>query len=251
MFSKKNCAVCAFCLHCRDTFEGIPSLRWDYQKDNLTKNEISQLLNEDISFLSEAQKKHDEWVALYEENEKERSRKKVEEKMALVNSPLGKFLGKDFCVLADIQPILPYSNPYPHREEFGMEACPIVPDHEYLMCWKEMWGKKDKDKWLELRHNKCKNFYPLSKKGTKTLNACDEERKEKADYRKFWRGVGVGFLSAVIVMLLRFLLAPYFSEKNTNSTIYFQNENLNKNEISSLEGKNITNKMQSAKEKRK
>lgn len=64
MFSKKNCAVCAFCLHCRDTFEGIPSLRWDYQKDNLTKNEISQLLNEDISFLSEAQKKHDEWVAL-------------------------------------------------------------------------------------------------------------------------------------------------------------------------------------------
>lgn len=212
MFSKKNCAVCAFCLHCRDTFEGIPSLRWNYQKDNLTKNEISQLLNEDISFLSESQKKHDEWIALYEENEKERSRKKAEEKMALVNSPLGKFLGKDFCVLADIQPILPYSNPYPHREEFGMEACPIVPDHEYLMCWKEMWGKKDKDKWLELRHNKCKNFYPLSKKGTKTLNACDEERKEKEANKRNIKNLIYSFLLGVITTLI----GVYMSYRLTN-----------------------------------
>lgn len=251
MSSKKNCAFCAFCLHCRDTLEGYPVSRWSYQKDNLTKDEISQLLNGDISFLSESQKKHDEWVALYEKNEKEIEQKKAEERKIMANSPLGKILGKDFGIIADLQPISLYPNPYPLREEFGMEPCPSVPNDEYLECWKEMWGEKDKDKWLELKYNKCKNFYPLSKKGTKTLNACDEERKEKADYKKFWRGVGVGFLSAVIVMLLRFLLTPYFSEKNTNSTIYFQNENLNKNEISSLEGKNITNKMQSAEEKRK
>lgn len=257
MFSKKSCLSCAFCLHCRDTFYGFPKPELDCKKDNLTDAEISLLKNGDISFLSEAKRKHDDWVATYEkrkeEKDKEQYLKRIEASKKLSNSLLEKILGKDYSNIGFVIPekpsIVPLlgGDPYPWREELGMEPCPIVPDHEYLECWKENWGKQDEDIWTTLKSKKCRNYYPLSKKETKSLEACDEERKERVDNKKYWRGVVIGFISAFAIMIISFLLAPYFSEQNTNSMLYFQNEDLNKNEIYSLD----INKMHNTEEKRK
>lgn len=224
MFTKKSCINCAFCLHCRDTFYGFPKSDWEYKRDNLTDNEVSLLMNGDISFLSESQRKHDEWVATYEKRKEERRKNIEEANKEFENTVLGKAFGKDFLnkisSLSEISSPVFGSNPYPLREEFGMEPCPIVPNYEYLKCWKEVWGEKNKYIWSELKNKKCDNYYPLSKKETKTLKACDEERKEKADNRKFWRGAVIGFISASIVMLMRFLIAPYFTYSNNEAVNY-------------------------------
>ena len=222
MFTKKSCVNCAFCLHCRDTFYGFPKSDWVHKRDNLTDNEISLLMNGDVSFLSEAKRKHDEWVATYEEKKEER-RKKIEESRKKGSIMVGALFGEDF--MASISEtksfsLLPGSNPYPLREEFGMEPCPIAPDHEYLECWKEIWGKPDEDIWTTLKSKKCRNYYPLSKKETKSLEACDEERKERVDNKKYWRGVVVGFISAFSVMILRFVLMPYFTATSNNDSSY-------------------------------
>lgn len=230
MFTKKSCVNCAFCLHCRDIFYGFPKSDCHYKKDNLTEEEISQLEKGDISFLSEAKRKREEWIATYEKRKKEKDeeqyRKRIEACRRLQNNPLDKLLGKDFLNIGlgitekpSIVPLL-NGDPYPRREEFGMEPCPVVPDHEYLECWKEIWGKQDENIWITLKNKKCRNYYPLSKKETKSREACDEERKDKADNRKFWRGVIVGFISASIVMLMRFLIAPYFTYSNNEAVNY-------------------------------
>lgn len=230
MFTKKSCVNCAFCLHCRDIFYGFSKSDWNYKKDNLTEEEISQLEKGDISFLSEAKRKREEWIATYEkrkeEKDKEQYRKRIEACRRLQNNPLDKLLGKDFLNIGlgitEKPPIVPLLNgdPYPRREEFGMEPCPVVPDHEYLECWKEIWGKPDEDIWTTLKSKKCRNYYPLSKKETKSLEACDEERKERVDNKKYWRGVVVGFISAFSVMILRFVLMPYFTATSNNNSSY-------------------------------
>ena len=228
MLSKKNCVNCAFCLHCRDTFYSFPKSYWEYKKDNLTDNEISLLMNGDVSFLSEAKRKHDNWVATYEKRKKDKEQylKRIEASKKLSNNPLDKLLGRDFLSSgfgipekSSIVPLLS-GDSYPQREELGMEPCPVAPDHEYLECWKEIWGEKNEDIWTTLKSKKCRNYYPLSKKETKSLEACDEERKERADNKKFWRGVIIGFISASIVMLMRFLIAPYFTYSNNEAVNY-------------------------------
>lgn len=226
MFTKKSCVNCAFCLHCRDIFYGFPKSDWDYKKDNLTEEEISQLEKGDISFLSEAKRKREEWIETYKKKEEERDKKIAEMNKEIENSAIGKIFGKDgvgvMTSLAFRKPSLPIfeDSPYPYREEFGMEPCPSAPNYEYLECWKEKWGEKDENIWTTLKNKKCDNYYPLPKKETKTLKACDEERKEKADNRKFWRGAVIGFISASIVMLMRFLIAPYFTYSNNEAVNY-------------------------------
>ena len=226
MFSKKSCLTCVFCLHCRDSFYGFPKPEWDYKKDNLTEEEILQLEKGNISFLSEPQRKRKEWIETYEQKEEERNKKLAELNSEIENSVLGKIVGKDgvdlMTSIAFRKPALPIfeDSPYPYREEFGMEPCPSAPNYEYLECWKEIWGEKNEDIWTTLKSKKCANYYPLSKKATKTLKACDEERKDKADNRKYWRGVIVGFISAFIVMLMRFLIAPYFTSTNNEVDNY-------------------------------
>jgi len=244
MFSNKSCLTCAFCLHCRDSFYGFPKPEWDYKKDNLTEREILQLEKGDISFLSEAKRKREEWIATYEKRKEEKQIKIEEEKKKLENSPLGKILGKDFINIESaiskrpsIVPLLE-NDPYPQRKEFGMEPCPEAPDYEYLECHKEIWGEKDENIWTTLKNKKCDNYYPLSKKETKTLNACDEERKERADNKKFWRGAVIGFISAFVIMILRFLLMPYFTSNEKESTVQSAQIEQRQN----IEGKDEDNK---------
>lgn len=222
MFSKKSCLSCAFCLHCRDTFYGFPKPELDCEKDNLTDAEISLLKNGDVSFLSEAKRKHDDWVATYEkrkeEKDKEQYLKRIEASKKLSNSLLEKILGKDYSNIGFVIPekpsIVPLlgGDPYPRREEFGMEPCPIVPNHEYLECWKENWGKQDEDIWTTLKSKKCRNYYPLSKKETKSLEACDEERKEKEANKRNIKNLIYSFLLGVITTLI----GVYMSYRLTN-----------------------------------
>lgn len=207
--TKKNCISCVFCLHCRDTYITYIN-RWDCKKENLTDDEILQIKKKDLSFLSEAQKKQDEWIELYKKKEDERNRK-------MENSLQKTVLGRNLLGCLKFSSTFPFSDPYPLREEFGMDKCPFAPDDEYLICWKEIWGKSDREKWLNLENSKCRNFYPLSKKGTKTLKACEEELTDKKENKKYWRGVFVGFLSAIIVMLIRFYISPYFTSKNNKT----------------------------------
>lgn len=211
MFSKKSCLSCAFCLHCRDTFIStlpVTTSHWQCDENNLTEEEVLKLKKSDISFLSDAQRKRDEWVKTYEEKEQQYNQKIQEANKKFRDSPLGKLIGKDtlnmlssFSEQKSLSPFLG-NNPYPHWKEFGMEPCPTAPDYEYLKCWKEIWGEDDENIWKNLKKKRCSHYYPLSKRETKTLQACDEECKEKKENKKNRKNLIYSFLLGCVATLI-------------------------------------------------
>ena len=91
-------------------------------------------------------------------------------------------------------------------------------------CWKEQWNADCNTEILKtLKSHRCKFFYPLNKKGEKTLPACNEEVLYKLDNKKFWKGIVYGAVATLCVSFVLFICEKFFYNfiliKNISLTI--------------------------------
>jgi len=203
----KSCLDCVFCLRHKDywiSFLHSPNNSyWRNEEYNLTKKEISELKKGTASFLSEDKRKYDKWLEEYEKKEKELDKRMIEaqqsnytcEKFTDFNRKIDDFFGEK----------------YDRYKEFGMEEMPEVPTRDYLSCWKEQWNADCNTEILKtLKSHRCKFFYPLNKKGEKTLPACNEEVLYKLDNKKFWKGIVYGAVATLCVSFVLFICEKFF-----------------------------------------
>ena len=103
-------------------------------------------------------------------------------------------------------------------ELFGLPQPPESPDADYLSCWHNLWDFKDKkDEFSALNQkNDCLFFYPYNKKGNKSFEGCEKERKallSKSRYMTTNTLVILGILVTIII----FAIQKWDSRQNSSS----------------------------------
>ncbi|MBE6455242.1 MAG: hypothetical protein E7014_02165 [Alphaproteobacteria bacterium] len=169
---KRNCTKCAFCMHCKEYYERpniIGNGNYYTDKKNLTDKEIQLLGKGDLSFFGKEQREKDAYIEEYNKKLKEKE-ERIEKQTSFmkVNDVFKKAVMQNSLKKETIW------NKFPLKEEFGMGECPEAPEEEWLCCQKEEWGIDDKDFWPELKNHICSDYYPLSKKGRKSIKRCEE-----------------------------------------------------------------------------
>lgn len=96
---------------------------------------------------------------------------------------------------------------YKDYKKYGIkEPCPSdYNDEDYLSCWKQCWNESKNQDLMQnrskLNQRRCVYFYDYNNKKNKTLDLCDEERKEKIDRERFLLNVGLTILTFLVALV--------------------------------------------------
>ena len=109
-------------------------------------------------------------------------------------------------------------------KKYDMPERPDAPDEDYLSCFHGQWnGRKHendlkRDKFLTT--HRCSFYFPFTKMGEKTPEACEEDRKESQEKRRFYITTFLIVLGIMATVLFGWLALPQPTEtaKSTPST---------------------------------
>ena len=216
---RKNCLNCAFCTRNKNKFFtfGIMSNKepfWSYHCESLSAEEREMLKQNNDSFIGEDKRAYDNWTAEYN-RKKTDYQNKVHQSTTELKNNLSK-LGLDAIAgVADIVDMVStgqnalniMENPYGDYEKYGIkEPCPSnYNDEDYLSCWKRCWDESKNQALIQnrskLNQYKCAYFYDYNDKNNKTLDLCNEERKEKIDRNRFILTIGLTILTFLVALI--------------------------------------------------
>lgn len=173
----------------------------------LNDEERKQAEHNDYSFIGAKKKTQEQWKKKY--NELWDRMKKGE-----FNDRLGNAQTLEWLTIASSS----HPATYPLAQLFGIGDCPDAPDADYLSCWHNLWDFKDKkDEFSALNQkNDCLFFYPYNKKGNKSFEGCEKERKallSKSRYITTNTLVILGILVTIII----FAIQKWDSRQNSSS----------------------------------
>ncbi len=204
---KKCCVNCAFCLRTKDyRYSPIrnPVNRFVY--GILNDEERKKALSNNFDFLGEEIRKRIKWEAQYNQ--------------ILDNMKKGMYheqLGGSVV----LELLTNTSNDRISQriiDVFGLPQPPESPDADYLSCWHNLWDFKDKkDEFSALNQkNDCLFFYSYNKKGNKSFEGCEKERKallSKSRYMTTNTLVILGILVTIII----FAIQKWDNRQNSSS----------------------------------
>lgn len=205
---KKCCVNCAFCLRTKDygcSPLRDPSKRFVYSI--LNDEERKNALKNNFDFLGEEIRKRIEWEAQYNQ--------------ILDNMKKGMYhdqLGGGRNVLELLQNTSHNSISQDIIYLFGLSQPPEAPDADYLSCWHNLWNFKDKkDEFSALNQkNDCLFFYPYNKKGNKSFEGCEKERKALLSKSRYTTTNTLVILG-ILVTILIFAIQKWDSRQNSSS----------------------------------
>lgn len=199
---KKCCVNCAFCA------------RYINNSANaLTAEEYKCAISGNFDFIGKEQRSRKEWLKQYKQIYEDLSQGKYHNKLGG---------GRDVLEILthstspDEFPGIGYPNAI--IETFGLPPCPTAPYQDFLVCWHNLWGFKDKkDEFSALNQkNDCLFFYPYNKKGNKSFEGCEKERKallSKSRYMTTNTLVILGILVTIII----FAIQKWDNRQNSSS----------------------------------
>ena len=177
----QTCINCAFCMRCKDTVVYIGTQFVNNNINNsLTDEERKNALANQFYFIGKEIREREIWKQEYEHKLKNLKRGKY-----------NNYLGNE-NVLTLLEKAQEYDEDlfgrhYQHFKELGMGEMPEAPNEDYLACWHDFWNFKDNEKDLPTlnNENECLFFYPYTKKGNKSFEACEKERQESSAKERF------------------------------------------------------------------
>ncbi len=204
---KKCCVNCAFCLRTKDygcSPLRDPSKRFVYSI--LNDEERKNALKNNFDFLGEEIRKRIEWEAQYNQ--------------ILDNMKKGMYheqLGGPVV----LELLINTSNDRISQriiDVFRLPQPPESPDADYLSCWHNLWDFKDKkDEFSALNQkNDCLFFYPYNKKGNKSFEGCEKERKALLSKSRYTTTNTLVILG-ILVTILIFAIQKWDSRQNSSS----------------------------------
>lgn len=213
--SRKNCLNCAFCTRNKNKFIslGITSSKepfWSYHCESLSAEEREMLKQNNDRFIGEDKRAYDNWIIEYD-IKKKIYQNKVHQSTTELKNNLSK-LGLDaISEVADVVDMVRLGqnplNPYEDYKKYGIkEPCPSdYNDEDYLSCWKQCWDESKNQDLMQNRSNlnqhRCAYFYDYNDKRNKTLDLCNEERKEKIDRNRFLLNIGLTILTFLVALI--------------------------------------------------
>lgn len=221
---KQSCINCAFCIHCKNKITLVESSIFQNEKEELLTNDERKSAKENnFSFIGQGKRKQEEWIQRYDQ--------KIDDlKKGRYNHIIGGPKVLEMLLQNDMASRLTpgHSNPYPLREQFGMEPIPQAPDLDYLFCWHDLWNFKDQpEKFPSInKKNKCLFFYPYDRKGNKSFEGCEKERQALLSQDRFYKTnifvlIGI-FLTFIGIIVSIFIYKAQHKDTVTNA------ENFNK-----------------------
>ena len=242
---KKCCIGCAFCIY------------YKYKKRLLTEEERNKAIRNDFSFIGKEENTQNKWKNEYY--------KKINRlKRGEFNNIIGGVQALD--LLQAESTASSNGESFYLKDTFGMGEMPEAPNEDYLACWHDFWNFKDNEKDLPTlnNENECLFFYPYTKKGNKSFEACEKERQESSAKERFkiTNILVIAGLFATIISIAVSLFIYNASKKDNNagmemlnSTIKKQaedySEKLNEIKIITEENKKISEKIIKANKNKK
>ncbi len=212
--SRKNCLNCAFCTRNKNKFIsfGITSSKepfWSYHCESLSAEEREMLKQNNDRFIGEDKRAYDNWIIEYD-IKKKIYQNKVHQSTTELKNNLSKLGSDAISEVADVVEVRLGQNPlnpYEDYKKYGIkEPCPSdYNDEDYLSCWKQCWDESKNQDLMQNRSNlnqhRCAYFYDYNDKRNKTLDLCNEERKEKIDRNRFLLNIGLTILTFLVALI--------------------------------------------------
>lgn len=173
----------------------------------LNDEERKQAEHNDYSFIGAKKKTQEQWKKKY--NELWDRMKKGE-----FNDRLGNAQTLEWLTIASSS----HPATYPLAQLFGIGDCPDAPDADYLSCWHNLWDFKDKkDEFSALNQkNDCLFFYPYNKKGNKSFEGCEKERKALLSKSRYMT-TNMLVILGILVTIIIFAIQKWDSRQNSSS----------------------------------
>lgn len=202
--NRKCCLNCAFCTRNQNTWHSSfykPELsKWSYDQKSLNASQRIDLKKGNDNFLGQEIRVQKAWDEQLEQ--KQQQEKEEHEKHGVYSGVYG--LQRFFET---------FENSYEDdAKRYDLSPRPIAPSEDYLSCFHGQWNESQnpiilKNRKSFLENKKCSFYYPFKKMHEESLDACEKNRKDLQESKRFqWTISLVGLGIAVTLLTSQFTI---------------------------------------------